>query len=63
MLKKFLERIGFLVGRPRTLTYKENIQLRKDGVMESYEVAWEAPDKRHWFIRNNRTSELRVVSK
>jgi len=63
MLKKFLEKIGFVIGYPRTLSHKENSLLRKEGVMSSYEVAWESSDCKHWFIRNNKTSEMRVVIK
>jgi len=63
MLKKFLEKIGFVIGHPRTLSHKENSLLRKEGLMSSCEVAWESFDCKHWFIRNNKTSEMRVVIK
>ena len=63
MFKKILEKLGTFVGRPITLSHKENSQLRKDGVMKAYEVAWASPDGRYWYIRNNKTSELRVVTK
>ena len=63
MLKKFLEKIGLSYGQPRTLSHKENSELRREGLMKPYEVAWESFCGGYLFIRNNKTSEMRVVIK
>mgnify|MGYP006077876951 CR=1 FL=1 len=63
MLKQYLQKIGLYNGQPRSLSHKENSRLRRDGLMKSYEVAWESVCEKHLFIRDNKTSEFRVVTK
>jgi hypothetical protein len=63
MLKQFLKKIGLWVGNPRSLTHKEESELIREGMMKSYETAWESACGRYYFIRNNKTSELRAVEK
>ena len=62
MLKNFLEKFfGVLIGRPRTLSHKENSELRTKGIIKAQEVAWMSADKKHLFVRDNKTSLMRVI--
>ena len=61
MLMRFLKKIGAFVGYPRTLSHKENSELRSKGIMRACEVAWESACGKHYFIRDNQTAEMRVV--
>ena len=61
MLLRFLKKIGAFVGHPRTLSHKENSELGAKGIILACEVAWESACGKHYFIRDNKTSEMRVV--
>lgn len=63
MLMRFLKKIGAFVGHPRTLSHKENNELRQRGLMKAHEVAWESACGKHYFIRDNKTSEMRVLDR
>ena len=61
MLMRFLKKIGAFIGHPRTLSHKENNELRAKGIMRACEVAWESACGKHYYIRDNKTSVMRVV--
>ena len=61
MIKRLLERIGVVIGRPKTLSPEENQSLRLKGVIEENEIAYESDDI--FFIQNLSTCEMRVLYK
>lgn len=61
MIKRLLERIGLIIGRPRTLSLEENRSLRIRGLIEENEIAYEGADI--FFIQNLSTCEMRVLYK
>lgn len=61
MIKRLLERIGLIIGRPRTLSPDENQSLRSKGLIEENEIAYEDTDI--FFIQNLSTCEMRVLYK
>jgi len=61
VIKRLLESIGLLIGRPKTLSPEENQSLRLKGVIEENEIAYEGDDI--FFIQNLSTCEMRVLHK
>lgn len=61
MIKRLLERIGIVIGRPRTLSSEENQSMRMNGLLNEEEIAWETNDL--YFIQDTTSCEMRVLYK
>jgi len=61
MIKRLLERIGIVIGRPRTLSSEENQSLRGMNLINEEEIAWETSDL--YFIQDTVSCEMRVLYK